>query len=178
MSKFMRLFPGVFVIIFLFLILIPNSIHAQQDCKELLLKYKDWITKKPKGPSFNHTLTFVAVSNSPFAMIASYTSGRLDKYSLIIGGGTVLYGKGKRYTDKPYWGKDKNNPFNPKKAKDVKLSINIPKIEITIGETTIADLKCKNGLIYGFIKKPPSGFQRVIPMYIISIRPVALPIPE
>jgi hypothetical protein len=164
--------------------MLPNSVWAQ-DCTQLFQSYKDWLLKKPKGPGYKHFLGITAVSNSSLQLV-TYVTGTIDEPGRTSGLIVSLPGKGIMYKDKPYWDcPSRENgfsipdlPFDPKGAKNVDLKINFYQKTFTIGDSTIINLRCEKGLLYGFKEVTTGGLQPVPPMYIISIRKNYLEIPH
>jgi hypothetical protein len=158
--------------------LAPNTVQAQTTCHTVLQDHLDWVFSQPDGPG-TYYLNFAMVSNQN-GLDATFAEGTLySKFNLL---GSMFVGSGTRYFSKQRWGvPDPNNlsnsfrqyPFNPDKADNVKLALNVTVNKATLylsNATYNFDLNCDHlGVLYGF-GNAQGPWNLVTPMFVISLK--------
>jgi hypothetical protein len=128
----------------------------------MLQPYADWLTKQPKGPNSTYTVGFTIVTNvggdaqgSAVNNPVSYGTGHLT----LDPSGQVFTGQAQLYFNTSTWGPPGSffqiNPFDPNATQASTITIDIETGRLTFSDPAsnvneTADLRCANGLMYGF----------------------------
>jgi hypothetical protein len=131
-------------------------------CKAMLQPYADWLTKQSQGPNFRYLVNFTIVTNVAgdaqgvaLNNTVSYGNGNLT----LDPSGQVFNGQAQLYFNTSLWGFPgslfQQNPFNPNATQQCTITIDIQTGRLTFSDPAsnvneTADLRCANGLMYGF----------------------------
>jgi hypothetical protein len=126
----------------------------------MLQAYADWLTKQSKGPG-TYRVSFTLVTNMggdaqgiAHANSVSYGTGDLALDAAV----RTFIGKGTLFFNTSLWGPPggfATNPFDPNATHPVTITIDIETGRLTFSDpranvNEAADLRCANGVMYGF----------------------------
>ena len=129
-------------------------------CKAMLQAYADWLTKRSRGDG-TYRVFFTLVTNMGGDAHAtapnnpvSYGTGELT----LDASGRTFIGNGTLYFNTSLWGTPGSfatNPFDPNATHAIAVTIDIETGRLTFSDprshvNETADLRCANGLMYGF----------------------------
>jgi hypothetical protein len=138
-------------------------------CKAMLQAYADWLTKNSKGPG-DYRVGFTLVTN-----IGGDAQGLANTNPVSYGPGSLnldpsgrtFSGSGSLYFSTSMWAfppppggfSFPTNPFDPNATHRFTITIDIETGRLTFSDPTsnlheTADLRCANGLMYGFANTP------------------------